>query len=64
MNEGLGRLCAHIIGYTGPGETLEDGDMNEMTLLSWPDTGFEIRFLAEHPTSQLRRLPTMMQWAY
>ena len=31
-------MCAHI-GYTGPGEPLEDGEMNEMTLP--PDTGFE-----------------------
>ena len=33
MNQALGHLCAHR-GYTGPGEPLEDGEMNEMTLSS------------------------------
>ena len=33
MNRALGHLCAHI-GYTGPGESPEDGEMNEMTLSS------------------------------
>ena len=33
MNRALGRLCAHI-GYTGPGEPPEDGEMIEMTLSS------------------------------
>ena len=33
MNGVLGHLCAHI-GYTGPGEPPEDGEMNEMTLSS------------------------------
>ena len=27
----LGHLCAHV-GYTGPGEPPEDGEVNEMTL--------------------------------
>ena len=31
MNGVLGHLCANI-GYTGPGEPPEDGEMNEMTL--------------------------------
>ena len=30
MNGVFGRLCAHI-GYTGPGEPSEDGEMSEMT---------------------------------
>ena len=35
MNVVLGHLCAHnFIGYTGPGEPPEDGEMNEMTLPS------------------------------
>ena len=29
MNRALGHLCAHI-GYTGPGEPPEDGEMIEM----------------------------------
>ena len=33
MNGVLGHLCAHL-GYTGPGEPSEDGEMNEMTLPS------------------------------
>ena len=33
MNRALGHLCAHI-GYTGPGEPPEDGEMIEMTLSS------------------------------
>ena len=33
MNGVLGHLCAHI-GYTGPGEPPEDGEMNEITLPS------------------------------
>ena len=33
MNRALGHLCAHI-GYTGPGERPEDGEMIEMTLSS------------------------------
>ena len=33
MNRALGHICAHI-GYTGPGEPPEDGEMNEMTLFS------------------------------
>ena len=31
MNRALGHHCAHI-GWTGPGEPPEDGEMNEMTL--------------------------------
>ena len=31
MNRALGNLCAHI-GYIGPGEPPEDGEMIEMTL--------------------------------
>ena len=34
MDGVLGHLCAHI-GWTGPGELPEDGEMNEMTLPSW-----------------------------
>ena len=30
MNEVLGHVCAQI-GYTGPGEHPEDGEMNKMT---------------------------------
>ena len=37
MNRALGHLCAHI-GYTGPGEPPEDGEMIEMTL-SWQYIG-------------------------
>ena len=33
MNGVLGHICAHI-GYTGPGEPPDDGEMNEMTLPS------------------------------
>ena len=33
INRALGHLCAHI-GYTGPGEPPEDGEMIEMTLSS------------------------------
>ena len=33
MNWVLAHLCAHI-GQTGPGEPPENGEMNEMTLLS------------------------------
>ena len=33
MNRALGHLCAHI-GWTGPGEPPEDGEMIEMTLSS------------------------------
>ena len=33
LNRALGHLCAHI-GYTGPGEPPEDGEMIEMTLSS------------------------------
>ena len=33
MNRALGHLCAHI-GYTGPGEPPDDGEMIEMTLSS------------------------------
>ena len=33
MNRALGHLCSHI-GYTGPGEPPEDGEMNEMTVSS------------------------------
>ena len=33
MNRASGRLCAHI-GWTGPGEPPEDGEMIEMTLSS------------------------------
>ena len=33
MNRALGHLCAEI-SKTGPGEPLEDGEMNEMTLPS------------------------------
>ena len=33
MNRALGHLCAHI-GWTGPGEPSEDGEMIEMTLSS------------------------------
>ena len=33
MDRALGHLCAHI-GYTGPGEPPEDGEMIEMTLSS------------------------------
>ena len=44
MNEVLGHIFAHNIGLTEPGETLEDGEMNEMTLPS--DKGFEISALA------------------
>ena len=33
MNRALGHLCAHI-GWTGPGEPHEDGEMNEITLSS------------------------------
>ena len=33
MNRALGHLCAHI-GYTGPGEPPEEGEMIEMTLSS------------------------------
>ena len=31
MNRALDNLCAHI-GWTGPGEPPEDGEINEMTL--------------------------------
>ena len=43
MNGVLGDISAHI-GCTGPRETPEDDEMNEMTLPS--DTGFEIWALA------------------
>ena len=33
MNEVLDYICAHI-GQTGPGEPLDDGEVNEMTLSS------------------------------
>ena len=33
INGVLDHLCAHI-GYTGPGESPEDGEMNDMTLSS------------------------------
>ena len=33
INGVLGHLCAHI-GYTGPGQHREDGEMNEITLPS------------------------------
>ena len=36
MKWALGQLCAHI-GLTGPGESPEDGEMIEMTIM------FEIR---------------------
>ena len=57
----LGHLCAHI-GWTGPGEPPEDGEMHEMTLSS------RHRMLnsspggptAEHATSRSRRLPTIL----
>ena len=60
MNRALDHLCAHI-GYTGPGEPPEDGEMNEMTLScrhriqnSSPE--------AEHATSRSRRLPTILSF--
>ena len=53
MNGVLGQLCAHI-GQTGPGESPENGEENQMIL---PDTRFEIRTQAVwgRATSERRR---------
>ena len=53
-----GHLCAHV-GYIGPGEPPEEGDMKEMTqtqnskLEPW-------RSKAEHANFRLRGLPTIL----
>ena len=65
MNVVLGHPCVHI-GKTGPGESPEDGEMNEMTLSSrhvfqTQDLKFEPwRSEAEHATFRSRRLRTIL----
>ena len=62
MNGVLDQLCVNI-GYTGPGESPEDGEMNEMTLPSRhriPNSspGVRVRYLsvteAPHNIKSLR----------
>ena len=55
MDGAVGHCCAHI-GYTGQGETSEDGEMNEMALPSRLKIG---KLKVRYATYRSRMFPTI-----